>query len=127
MPGPLHLHRGRKAEDEALRWLRRQGLALLDRNVRCRFGEIDLVMNDSGTTVFVEVRWRRPRNRVSARQSVDARKQHKLVLAASWYLGREPALARRPSRFDVVAIDGPGYADGRSTLQWIKDAFRPGA
>lgn len=119
-----HLRRGRDAEDHALDWLRRRGLTLIERNVRCRFGEIDLVMNDSGTTVFVEVRCRPAGNRVSARDSIDARKQHKLALAAAWYLGRHRERAACPARFDVVAIDGqPG---GRSALQWLPDAFRPG-
>ncbi|ANO52193.1 YraN family protein [Woeseia oceani] len=125
MPLPAHLKRGAEAENYALSWLRRHKLQCLARNIRSRFGEIDLVMEDGRTIVFVEVRYRGANNRLSAAQSVDHRKQHKLTLTASWYLARNPSLQHRPVRFDVVAIDGRS-AD-RSALQWIKDAFRPGA
>ncbi|MEQ8208082.1 MAG: YraN family protein [Woeseia sp.] len=125
MPLPAHLIRGAEAETYALKWLQKRKLRCLARNVRSRFGEIDLVMEDSQTVVFVEVRYRSATNRLSAAESVDYRKQHKLTLTASWYLARNPPLQHRPVRFDVVAIDG--RTTDRSALQWIKDAFRPGA
>ena len=120
-----HLQRGASAEAFALNWLLARNLRCLARNVRCRYGEIDLVMQDGATVVFVEVRYRCAGNRLSAAASIDRRKQRKLVMTASWYLARNKALQSRPARFDVVAIDG--QAVGRSALQWMKDAFRPGA
>lgn len=119
------LTRGAAAERAACRFLEQQGLRCVDRNVRCRFGEIDLVMQADQLLVFVEVRFRRNARQVSALESVDARKQKKLALAAAWYLSRTPAKQHCAVRFDVIAIDGPSC--GQSALQWVKDAFRPGA
>jgi putative endonuclease len=125
LPATSRTGRGAAAEAEARRFLEQQGLHCVDRNVRCRFGEIDLVMQVAQLLVFVEVRYRRAGNRVSAIESVDSRKQKKLALAASWYLSRHPQLQNCDMRFDVIAIDG--RSQEQSALQWIKDAFRPGA
>ena len=115
---------GRRAEQIALEYLRARGLRLITRNFRCRVGEIDLVMRDSACIVFVEVRYRRPNRFASAAISVDSRKQNKLVRAAAFFLCCNAHLAEQVVRFDVVAMDGP--SELRSTLQWLKDAFRPG-
>lgn len=112
---------GAAHEAAALAMLRARGLQLLARNVRCRLGEIDLVLRDGRTTVFCEVRYRRGSGHGGAAASVDARKQMRLANAARWYLGRNPALAREPCRFDVVAIEGaPPYR-----VDWLRDAFQP--
>ena len=125
MPDAAHLERGKAAEDFALQWLCERGLQNIARNVRCRFGEIDLVMQDGPDLVFVEVRYRRAGNKLDAAASIDSRKQRKLALTAAWYLARRKPQQDRPVRFDVIAIDG--RSAGHSALQWIKDAFRPGA
>ncbi|MGB5245813.1 MAG: YraN family protein [Woeseia sp.] len=125
MPGPNRLSRGIEAEAAACRYLEERGLKCIDRNVRCRFGEIDLVMQAADLLVFVEVRFRRASNPVNAIDSIDAHKQRKLALTASWYLSRAPRLRNSSVRFDVIAIDG--RSRGESALQWITDAFRPGA
>ncbi|MGB5345285.1 MAG: YraN family protein [Woeseia sp.] len=124
MPAP-RADRGAAAEALACRFLEQQGLRCIDRNVHCRFGEIDLVMQAADLLVFVEVRYRRSANPVSAVESVDFRKQKKLSLAAAWYLARTPRVQNCSVRFDVIAIDGRSQA--QSALQWIQDAFRPGA
>lgn len=118
------LARGTAAEDRALAWLEQRGLSPVTRNLRCRFGEIDLVMRDGPALVFVEVRLRRHGNRLSARESIDGRKQRKIATTASWFLGRHPEWRHAPVRFDVVAIDGHA-ADDAGPLEWIRDAFRP--
>lgn len=125
MSPPPNLSRGQAAEAAACHYLERQGLQCIDRNVRCRFGEIDLVMRAADLLVFVEVRYRRAASPVNAVESIDARKQKKLAMTASWYLARVPRLQNCGVRFDVIAIDG--RRPGQSALQWIKDAFRPGA
>lgn len=108
--------RGAAAEGAARRHLERNGLRWIESNYRCRWGEIDLVMRDRDTLVFVEVRYRRSSRFGGAAGSVDARKRDRLRRAAADYLGRmrgtQPA-----ARFDVVAL-GP---DDR--IEWIESAF----
>lgn len=111
--------RGQQAEQAARHYLERQGLHLLTRNYRCRFGEIDLVMRDGETLVFVEVRYRRRTSYGSSAESVDWRKQRRLTRSALCYLQANPAIAQKPARFDVVALDG------NAPVQWIRDAFQP--
>ena len=96
------------------------GLRLLAANRSYRIGELDLVMRDGETVVFVEVRYRRGRDFGGSAPSVDASKQRKLVLAAQCFLAEHPELARSPCRFDVVAVDGA--ADG-PRVEWIRNAF----
>lgn len=112
---------GREAEAYALQHLQQQGLQLLARNWSCRRGELDLVMLDGSTVVFVEVRYRRQRGWGSALESVDARKQEKLIATAQLFLQQESRWADSPCRFDVVAVDGePGNA---APLNWLRSAF----
>lgn len=108
--------RGAQAEERARAHLEHAGLKLLARNYRCPRGELDLVMADGDTLVFVEVRFRRSTAFGSAAESVDARKRARLIAAAEHYLLAHPA--DRPCRFDVVA------ADGNASVEWLRDAFR---
>ena len=111
---------GRDAEDLAERFLVRHGLLPVSRNYRCRRGEIDLVMRDADTLVFVEVRRRTSRMFGGGLDSVDTRKRGRLVAAAEHYLMTHRIGDDHPCRFDVVAIDGPGR---RTTIEWVNDAF----
>lgn len=110
---------GREWEAEALRRLEAAGLKLLDRNYRCRLGELDLVLRDGDSLAFVEVRFRRRSDFGSGAESVGASKRRRLIAAAQHYLQRHPALADMPCRFDVIAI-GPGASP---QIQWIRHAF----
>ncbi len=112
---------GDAAESAACRHLERAGLALLARNVRFRVGELDLVMLDGATLVFVEVRYRRDSGHGSGADSVDAGKRRRLVRAALAFLAAHPAQAERACRFDVVEASG---AAAMPTLHWLRDAFR---
>lgn len=113
-----HLDQGRAAEEQALAFLRRAGLRLLARNYRARSGEIDLVMQQDETLVFVEVRYRRSQRFGSAVESVTAGKQRKLLNTAGRFLQERKLDV--PCRFDVVGICG---SQG-SKIEWIKDAFQ---
>jgi len=105
--GPAGSHRGDAGEDLACEYLRRRGLRILARNYRCRGGEIDVVAEDRGTVVFVEVKERRGVSHGSAVEAVTAAKRRKVVLAARAYASTH-GLSDSPLRFDVVAIDsGP--------------------
>jgi putative endonuclease len=106
---------GADAEDLALGYLLRQGLRLKTRNYTCRLGEIDLVLLDGATVVFVEVRQRSHRTFGGAAESITARKRDKLVATARYFLAHQRGLP--PCRFDAVLVDG----DGR--IEWIRDAF----
>jgi len=81
-------------------------------------------MLDDACLVFVEVRYRSKNHVASARQSVDIHKQRKLIRTAALFVAKRPRFSNSTMRFDVVAIDGQKH-DGQ-TLEWIKDAFRPG-
>jgi putative endonuclease len=112
-----------RTEQLALEHLAANGLKLLQRNFRSRFGEIDLIMLDRATIVFIEVRFRKTSRFISAAHSVDARKQRKLCRTASCFLRRHPRFRNATVRFDVVAFDGPSQTEFE--LQWLPDAFRP--
>ena len=111
---------GRDAEELAERYLSRHGLMLVTRNYRCRRGEIDLVMRDADTLVFVEVRRRTSHAFGGGVASVDSRKRTRLVAAAEHFLMMKRIGDERPCRFDVVAIDGQSP---RTTIEWVRDAF----
>jgi putative endonuclease len=110
---------GDAAEAHAQAFLEQRGLRLLERNWACRSGELDLVMLDGDTVVFVEVRYRRHAGWGGALASVDARKQQKLIRAAQLFLQKEGRWAKHPCRFDVVAL-GAHDAD---ESDWIRNAF----
>ena len=113
-------HRGRDAESFACHYLEARGLSLIERNYRRRQGEIELIMNDTGSLVFVEVRFRRQTRFGSGAESIDRRKQTKIVACARGYLQTHPEMTTRPCRFDVVSISGDV---GDPSVEWIQDAF----
>lgn len=106
-------------EEQALRFLQAQGLRLRQRNYRCKAGEIDLIMEQGNTIVFVEVRFRSGTSHGGAAASVTKSKQRKLHLTASHYLQSQHLNeARQPCRFDVVAYEEQGQC------QWYINAFQ---
>lgn len=111
---------GAAAEERAWQYLQAQGCCLLARNLRCRAGEVDLIVWDGRCLVFVEVRWRRDSRALhgGALASVDWRKQQRLQRTAQFFLSRRfrGRQALPPCRFDVVAID-----DER--IHWVRAAF----
>jgi putative endonuclease len=116
--GPSTKARGDRSEDRAVAELERLGYEIIERNYRCKLGEIDIVARDGDTLVFVEVRSRADGDHGDALETVNGRKQRRIARVAQMYIA-----ARRPvfeaCRFDVVGITG-----GDLTL--VKDAFRPG-
>lgn len=108
------MERGKAAEEAAAAYLARQGLTLVERNWRCKGGEIDLIMRDGKTLVFVEVRARNNARFGGAAASITAVKQARVAHAAQLYLARLKAVP--PCRFDAVLFDG-------GALSWLRDAF----
>jgi putative endonuclease len=97
-------HLGKSGEDLAVDEIVARGYAVLARRYRTRGGEIDIVAEDGGTVVFVEVKARTSADFGSAVEAVTPRKQRQLVVMARDYLARA-RLLDRPCRFDIVAID----------------------
>jgi len=119
---PAHLQQGKAAEARAARHLQDGGLQLQQRNYRCPHGEIDLVMTEtaSGCLVFVEVRYRKNPAHGTPAETVDWRKQQKLIAAAEHFRQHHGALGARPCRFDVVCLSGDPE---QGPLQWLQNAF----
>jgi putative endonuclease len=121
---PSHAHNPRnsgvKWEKNAESFLTRQGLKLLERNFSSRFGEIDLVMEDDQTIVFVEVRYRHSAQYGDGAESVTTWKQKKISCTAGWFLARNPHRAAQQCRFDVISMHPQDKDQG---INWIKNAF----
>ena len=108
---------GDAREKQARCWLEEKGLRFIAANVRERGGEIDLIMKQAATIVFVEVRFRRSDAFGGAAASVDRRKQQRLLLAARHWLARQNgSFETVDCRFDVVAFTG-------NHIEWLQNAF----
>lgn len=112
--------RGRDAERLARDFLEHRGLTLVERNWRCRSGEIDLVMHDDGVLVMVEVRCRNGRPPADAAATVTPAKRRKLHAAAAHYLARRGLGDSMPVRLDLVAVGGDA---GRPRIAWYRGAL----
>ena len=111
---------GAAGESAAARHLERSGYGIVERNVRCRLGEIDLVALDGAVVVFVEVKGNRGPRYGAPEEMVTLFKQRRLTRLASWYLQRRGWLGRQ-ARFDVVAVDWK--ADGAARVRHLRNAF----
>lgn len=109
---------GKQAENQACLYLEKHGLKIIERNYRSPCGEIDLIMEQGAYIVFVEVRSRRSNIFGSAAESVDHRKQAKLIATALHYLQSHRFSNKRPSRFDVITI-----STLTNTIEWIQNAI----
>ena len=108
---------GAQAEKWAAQYLQRNGLKLVKQNYRCRFGEIDLIMQDGVVLVFIEVRLRSRAEFGGAAASIDTRKQQRIIRTAQQYLAN--LTNTPPCRFDAVLV---GDVQGKQ-VQWLKNAF----
>ncbi|MGA6826629.1 YraN family protein [Nitrospira sp. NS4] len=111
---------GQASEARAEQFLRQKGYRILERNLRTSLGELDLVADDAGVLVFVEVKARTTEAFGGALLAVDRRKQAKLIRLASQYLARRH-LTERACRFDVVLVQGNG--DSSSVIEHVENAF----
>ena len=107
--------KGNIAENKARRYLEEQGLKFVEKNYRCRGGEIDLIMQDKKELVFVEVRYRKNDTHGTAIDSVNRSKMKKLIATASHYIAKHQL--NTPTRFDVVGFDASFHPN------WISNAF----
>ncbi len=109
---------GRDAEARAAAQLEHAGLRVVNRNYRCRTGELDIVASDGRVLVVAEVRMRSSSQYGGAAASVTWRKRQRIVRATRHLLAMQPALATLPVRFDVLVADGVA-----GPLEWIRGAF----
>ncbi|MBI5491450.1 MAG: YraN family protein [Deltaproteobacteria bacterium] len=110
---------GRAGEEEAERELKKRGYRVIEKNYRCRFGEIDLVARDGKTLVFVEVKTRANANFGTPQCGVNLKKQRHITMASSCYMA-EKGIDDIDVRFDVVSVFKTG---DRLSAEVIKDAF----
>jgi len=106
---------GDAQEQRACEYLETQGMRLITQNFSCRMGEVDLIMQDKNSLVFIEVRYRANNKFGGAAASVTKSKQRKIIKTALYYQQRHAPKSNM--RFDVVAIDSD------NEIQWIPSAF----
>lgn len=112
---------GRAVETQASTYLTSQfGFKLVTANYSCKVGEIDLIMQDGDTLVFVEVRYRAQDDYGSALESIDRRKQCKVIRAAKYYLLENNLWEKVPCRFDALVVQA---TPEKENIEWIRDAF----
>lgn len=111
---------GRRGEDLAAAYLRRQGYTILARNARFGHCEVDIIAREGDTVAFVEVRSRTAEDAIAPEDSIGPRKQHHLRAAARMYLARHEA-PDTYYRFDVVAVTMP--PDQKPVITLYRDAF----
>ena len=114
---------GAWGEALAAEYLRKKKYKIIASGYRCRFGEIDLIVEDRKYLVFVEVKLRKSADFARALEYVDKRKQDKIRTTASCYLSQNPT--RRQPRFDVIEIYAPeGTASIQPEINHLEDAFQ---
>ncbi|NIY83531.1 YraN family protein [Vibrio hepatarius] len=114
--------KGQHYEAAAEKHLSACGLVLIERNFHTKSGELDLIMRDGPTTVFVEVRYRNSQAYGHAAETVTHHKAQKLYKAANiWLMKQGKSIYSTDIRFDVVAIHRQGQQ-----VEWIKNAITQG-
>lgn len=122
MSGEESRRLGRWGEDLAAKFLVGKGYRVLDRNWKCRFGELDLVAEGEGYLCFVEVKLRRSNRFGTGAEQVDRRKREKLWIAAELYLQEHPTVLQ--PRFDVIEVLAPnGLGTKNPKIRHIEGAF----
>ncbi len=113
---------GRWGEGQAAEYLRKKGYRLVDAGWRCRFGEVDLIVEKGGFLVFVEVKLRKDDRFAQAREFVDGHMQQRLLLSAQLYLSQNQTQLQ--PRFDVVEVYAPdGIRTRNPRIIHLEDAF----
>lgn len=113
-------NQGADAEQLALDYLQQQGWCLLHANYRSKFGEIDLIVQQGQTLLFVEVKQRSSAAFGSAQAMVTAQKQQKIILTSQYFLQQHPHYQKYHLRFDVIAIN---TAQSDAQITWLPNAF----
>jgi putative endonuclease len=110
---------GKKGEEKALRFLKKKGYRIIEKNYVCKLGEMDIIAKEKDTLVFVEVKTRTTTEFGPPQLAVNSSKQRQLSKVALNYL-KEKQLEEVKARFDVVAIL---LEQEKEKIELIKDAF----
>ena len=108
--------KGSEQEQLAAAYLKEQGMKIIERNFRCRQGEVDIIGYHNGYLVFVEVKYRKNKTKGAASAAVDVRKQRQICKVADFYRFIHRISANTAVRYDVIAIQG-------ESIEWIQNAF----
>lgn len=111
---------GSALEKQAAAHIKKFGFDIVETNYQCKLGEIDIIAKKDHCLVFIEVRHRKHKKFGGALESVDMKKQKKIIKAASYYLQQKKLTNTMECRFDVIAIEGP---IGQFKINWIENAF----
>jgi len=115
--------KGNQYENMAKQFLLNKGLTFIQNNFQCRSGEIDLIMKDRHTLIFIEVRFRGNTNYGTPEETVTRQKQKRIISTAKHYLSRSNLWSQN-CRFDVVAITPAQSTSGKHTISWHQAAFQ---
>ena len=119
-PGPFRSSLGERGETAACGFLKDHGYEILEKNYKCKLGEIDVIARRQGRLAFIEIKTRTSAQFGTPQEAVDFRKQEKIFKVAQWYLKERKSL-KSPVAFDVVAIL---WKEGQSPeIRLIADAF----
>ena len=119
-PGPFRMNLGKRGEIFAWNFLIQKGYKILEKNYRCKLGEVDVIAKKQGRLIFIEVKTRKSNHCGSPEEAVHAWKQKKIAQVAAWYL-KSKKIYDPPIAFEVVAID---WIDGEEPrVRLIQEAF----
>jgi putative endonuclease len=116
------MNKGQYYEEQAVEYLQRAGLSVVERNFRCKLGEIDIICRQGEQLIFVEVRYRSNPGFGSPAASVNRGKQRKIIRTAQFYLQNRRQFRNKFCRFDVLALT-PARSCEEVDVQWLKNAF----
>lgn len=112
--------KGAKVETLACKFLKTQGLKIIERNFTQKTGEIDIIALEKNMLVFIEVRFRQNQNFGQGYETVDYRKQQKIINTADLYLSRKKQFQNHTCRFDIISAS---TYNGELQFKWLKQAF----
>ena len=112
---------GKRAENIAANYLKKQNVKIISRNFHSRFGEIDLIGLDKETLTFIEVRYRKNEDYLSAVETIDRHKCKKIIITSEVYLNKRKRYRSHHCRYDVITVTGEV---NQPEIEWIKGAFQ---
>jgi len=128
-----HNKKGQYAENIALKYLQSQGLKKIQNNFSCKCGEIDLIMTDNASIIFIEVRYRKKIQFGHPLETINYNKQQKIIKTIQFFLLSQPDYQQFPCRIDAVALysnnpgkikTGENIEDGTLQIEWVKNAIQ---